>query len=287
MAKKRKHEAVTGPADENGMEQEAQLPKQHTSGSRVEAETVSYLTDVSEHFASLSSAGDKELLMANVLEEIQGRELKIAADAVTSRLLERLLTGASPSQLIQFLQAFTNVDMMFSLAGSAFGSHVAEKTLAGLHKQADHLDEQQAADLQELLSAMVGAIGSHLYDYIMDKHATHVARALLVVIAGRDVLSPVAKKKQQQQQQFEEEEGTEGAAAGSQHQKGLKSSRSSLQEKLEGNRQQQQPIRFPELLRRCAKMLPIYDASNMALLGKNSYSSPFLQAMLRAAAHNE
>eukprot|EP00879_Flechtneria_rotunda_P023562 GHRR01024927.1.p1 GENE.GHRR01024927.1~~GHRR01024927.1.p1 ORF type:complete len:163 (+),score=22.94 GHRR01024927.1:96-584(+) len=117
MAKKRKHEAVTGPADENGMEQEAQLPKQHTSGSRVEAETVSYLTDVSEHFASLSSAGDKELLMANVLEEIQGRELKIAADAVTSRLLERLLTGASPSQLIQFLQAFTNVDMMFSLAG--------------------------------------------------------------------------------------------------------------------------------------------------------------------------
>jgi hypothetical protein len=50
----------------------------------------------------------------------------------------------------------------------------------------------------------------------MDKHATHVARALLVVLAGRDVLSPVAKKKQQQQQQQAEgqQEGGEAAAEG-------------------------------------------------------------------------
>lgn len=92
---------------------------------------------------------------------------------------------------------------------------MAEKVLAGLHQQAEQLlqDETQAQQLQELLSGMVGAIGGHLYDYIMDKHATHVARALLVVIAGKDVLSPVAKKKHQQQH-GEGEEGGEGAAAG-------------------------------------------------------------------------
>jgi hypothetical protein len=47
-----------------------------------------------------------------------------------------------------------------------------------------------------MLDAMVGAIGGHLLDYLMDRHATHVARALLVVIAGSDdVLSPTSKKK--------------------------------------------------------------------------------------------
>jgi hypothetical protein len=133
----------------------------------------------------------------------------------------------------------------------------------------------------------------------MDKHATHVARALLVVIAGRDVLSPVNKKKQhqqQQQQQLEGEEGPEDAAEGRKYNKAaFKPGRSSLQQKMEGNapaaaaaagqqQQQQQGVRFPALLRRFAKMLPLYDAANMQLLGKNNYSGPFIQAVLRAAS---
>jgi hypothetical protein len=72
----------------------------------------------------------------------------------------------------------------------------------------------------------------------------------------------------------------------------FKPGRSSLQQKMEGNTpaaaaaagQQQQGVRFPALLRRFAKMLPLYDAANMQLLGKNNYSGPFIQAVLRAAA---
>jgi hypothetical protein len=73
----------------------------------------------------------------------------------------------------------------------------------------------------------------------------------------------------------------------------FKPGRSSLQQKMEGNtpaaaagqqQQQQQGVRFPALLRRFAKMLPLYDAVNMQLLGKNNYSGPFIQAVLRAAA---
>jgi hypothetical protein len=80
----------------------------------------------------------------------------------------------------------------------------------------------------------------------------------------------------------------------------FKTSKSSLQEKMEGSSHKPQhhlssssaaaaaaSVRFPKLLARYAKMLPCYDASNMLLLGKNSYSSPFLQAMLRAAAADE
>lgn len=91
--------------------------KQQAGGSRVEPETVSYLQEVSQHFSGLRDAEEKELLLANVLEEIQGKEGRIASDAVTSRLLEHLLVGAPAPQLMRFMQAFTNEDLMFSLAG--------------------------------------------------------------------------------------------------------------------------------------------------------------------------
>jgi hypothetical protein len=89
--------------------------------SRVEPETVAYLSEVSSHFASLDDPEEKQLLLANVLEELQGKELRIATDAATSRMLEALLASASASQLMQFLQAFTNEDELYKLAGGYAG----------------------------------------------------------------------------------------------------------------------------------------------------------------------
>ena len=85
--------------------------------SRVEPETLAYLSEVSSHYASLDDPEEKQLLLANVMEELQGKELRIATDAATSRMLEALLAGASARQLMQFLQAFTNEDELYKLAG--------------------------------------------------------------------------------------------------------------------------------------------------------------------------
>lgn len=118
MGKKRRiEEDYSQQYEEDRAPVEYNQHKQHAGGSRVEAETVSYLQEVSQHFSTLTDDDEKELLLANVLEEIQGKELRIASDAVASRLLEQLLVGAPASQLMQFLQAFTNEDLMFSLAG--------------------------------------------------------------------------------------------------------------------------------------------------------------------------
>jgi nucleolar protein 9 len=134
MGKKRKLEEA--PQDDGaGFEEDVQPSTytQNSSGSRVEAETVSYLSEVAEHFATIGDPEEKQLLLSNVLEEIQGKELRIACDAVTSRLLEQLLVGAPASQLMQFLQAFTNEDMMFSLAGGC-----AESSAAAVHLSTSH-----------------------------------------------------------------------------------------------------------------------------------------------------
>lgn len=45
--------------------------------------------------------------------------------------------------------------------------------------------------------------------------------------------------------------------------------------------------RYPALLRRLIKALPLFDPQQMSSLGKNTYGGPLLQAMLRAAAQDE
>jgi hypothetical protein len=126
---------------------------------------------------------------------------------------------------------------------------VAEKVLAWLHHAAVAAeaaagagagaggagggDEAAAADaagaaqtldaLQQLLGGLLDVIEPQLFDYATDKHATHVVRALLVVLVGRDMLTPPGKKQQQQaqqarqQQQQQQDGGQEEGQAGSGH----------------------------------------------------------------------
>lgn len=86
-------------------------------GSRVDSETVTYLTEVSTHLKTLMDDEERDLLIQNVLEEVAGKELDIATDAVTSRLIEQLLAGASMAQLMQFMAAFADEDTLYRLAG--------------------------------------------------------------------------------------------------------------------------------------------------------------------------
>lgn len=83
----------------------------------MEPETLAYLTEVSAHLATLEDAEERELLLNNVLEELEGKELRVAADAVCSRLLEALLAHAGPRHLSAFMGAFTTADAMYKLAG--------------------------------------------------------------------------------------------------------------------------------------------------------------------------
>jgi hypothetical protein len=110
---------------------------------------------------------------------------------------------------------------------------VSEKVLAWLHAAAATAataaaDEDGSSGssssiegLEQLLESLVAAVEPHIVDYATDKHATHVARALLVAVTGRDVLTPPGKKQRQRQQQAQQGgsgEGEEGAAGGQQQQ---------------------------------------------------------------------
>ncbi len=98
-------------------ERTEEAPPSATRQSRVDPETLAYLTEVCEHYSTISDGEERELLVSNVLEEISGKEQRLASDAVTSRMLEQLLEGAPLQQLLRFFQVFCEQDSMYSLAG--------------------------------------------------------------------------------------------------------------------------------------------------------------------------
>jgi hypothetical protein len=141
------------------------------------------------------------------------------------------------AELLHFFLMYASKMLSFPycvLSCRAFGSHVSEKVLAWLHAAAKSAAEAAAADgsssdpaaadvdgLETLLDSLVTALEPHIVDYATDKHATHVARALLVVVAGKDVLTPPGKKqrqRQKEQQQYGGGEGEEGQGDGQQQQ---------------------------------------------------------------------
>jgi nucleolar protein 9 len=56
---------------------------------------------------ALGDAEERELFLANVYREAEGKELKIAQSQSCSRLMERLIKVSTPSQLKQLFQAFS------------------------------------------------------------------------------------------------------------------------------------------------------------------------------------
>jgi nucleolar protein 9 len=173
-------------------------------GGSVPSETVQYLEEVVAHFQTLPAAGDNEtgeermLLVGNVLEELAGKEVLVAGDQACSRHIETLLTGASTSQLLQLLTSIHECEGIQALSASPFGSHVLEKMLLSLEKGFASMSPEDYEVTQSLLTSIQQGVCTQLQAYSTDRFASHVARRLLCIAAGRDVMPPSKAQRQGQ-----------------------------------------------------------------------------------------
>jgi nucleolar protein 9 len=101
------------PNGDNGDDEGA--PRGRRSRSLVNPETASYLEDVVSHFKTLVDDEERGLLVGNVLEEISGKEVKVAGDPVCSRHVEILMAAAQAQHLLKFLTSVSDVDGFFML----------------------------------------------------------------------------------------------------------------------------------------------------------------------------
>lgn len=176
-------------------------------GGSVPSETVQYLEEVVAHFQTLPAAtGDncnevgeeRMLLVGNVLEELAGKEVLVAGDQACSRHIETLLTGASSSQLLQLLTSIHECEGIQALSASPFGSHVLEKILLAIEKGWSGMSPEDQETTQRLLMSIQEGVCAQLQAYATDRFATHVARRLLCIAAGRDVMPPSKAQRQGQ-----------------------------------------------------------------------------------------
>jgi hypothetical protein len=83
---------------------------------RVDDALRSYLKDISDVLRSTEEDAERQQQITSALEEIDGKELKVATDAECSRILEFLIEGASRAHVLHLAERLTSRDTLFPLA---------------------------------------------------------------------------------------------------------------------------------------------------------------------------
>eukprot|EP00798_Chlamydomonas_sp_ICE-L_P020655 gene20655-27441_t len=171
-------------------------------GPPVPEDTKQYVTEIMIHYKTLINDEEKGILASNVLEEVAGKEKRLATDQACSRHIEQLLSVAPLASLLPFLGSICKEEgveepedgTVRQVMTSPFGSHVIEKVMLRLEKMSGDMTEAEFETYKEHLTAFCTALCADLYTYACDRYATHVARRLICLAAGRNVLPPTGKK---------------------------------------------------------------------------------------------
>ncbi|KAI0886852.1 ARM repeat-containing protein [Annulohypoxylon maeteangense] len=159
-----------------------------------------YFRSVDEHLDidDFPSQEERQLYLASVFAEAQGKELKLACSQSCSRLMERLILMSNTRQkkklFLQFASHFLN------LIQHRFASHCCEtlflqsapivtRELGGdrddVLTDGDDPDEQPLPFMEELFLLTLDELEGRLGYLLADKFASHTLRILLIILSGR------------------------------------------------------------------------------------------------------
>lgn len=154
----------------------------------------------------------KQMFIKSVLEESQGKELKLVNNQICSKLIERLLLEAvdsAPSQqsyddeeeeesnvlskaILQFSKAFKG--NFVNLSKQKYASHVLESFIIQLASLIEsELINSNVGVSEETFAAMmidiVNEILPSINDLMADKYGSHVIRLILLILGGKELPS--------------------------------------------------------------------------------------------------
>ena len=145
---------------------------------------------------SFADPAERDLFLENVYREAQGKELKIASSQSCSRLMERLISSSSSSQLKGLWTKFNG--HFLHLFQHRFASHCCE----ALFRKAEHMirdemienidqivsaegsEEKDAQSFETLFLNSVGEVGGNIGFLITERFASHPFRVLLTILSG-------------------------------------------------------------------------------------------------------
>ncbi|KAI0475592.1 ARM repeat-containing protein [Xylariaceae sp. FL0804] len=144
------------------------------------------------------SQEERQLYLANVFAEAQGKELKLACSQSCSRLMERLVEMADTRQKKKIFMQFGG--HFLGLIQHRFASHCCEKLflqsapvvtreLGGERDDAPAEDEEADKStlpyMEELFLFALDELDGQLSYLLTDRFASHTLRVLLIILSGR------------------------------------------------------------------------------------------------------
>ncbi|KAI0018165.1 ARM repeat-containing protein [Xylariomycetidae sp. FL0641] len=141
---------------------------------------------------------ERQLYLASVFTEAQGKELKLACSQSCSRLMERLILMSNTRQKKKLFEQFAG--HFLNLIQHRFASHCCEtlflesapivtRELGGerddLPPEDDDQDQKTFPYMEELFLLTLDEMEGQLSYLMTDKFASHTLRVLLIILSGR------------------------------------------------------------------------------------------------------
>ncbi|KAI1361846.1 pumilio-family RNA binding repeat domain-containing protein [Xylaria arbuscula] len=144
------------------------------------------------------SQEERQLFLASVFAEAQGKELKLACSQSSSRLMERLILMSNTRQKKKLFEQFAS--HFLNLVQHRFASHCCEtlflqsapiftKELGGerddMPAEDEDQDEKPLPYMEELFLLTLDELEGRLSFLLTDRFASHTLRVLLLILSGR------------------------------------------------------------------------------------------------------
>ena len=144
---------------------------------------------------------EKAQFVTNVIQEAEGKELKLVTSQICSKLMERLILNCNDIQLKKLFQAFNG--NFYNISCHKYASHVVETLLvrsASLVEKeliTPHFDNMDAsvdgsdvfAPMESLFLFMLNEIKPHLKSMINHQYASHVLRLIILILSSKTLPS--------------------------------------------------------------------------------------------------
>ncbi|KAI1429046.1 pumilio-family RNA binding repeat domain-containing protein [Xylaria sp. FL1777] len=144
------------------------------------------------------SQEERQLFLASVFAEVQGKELKLACSQSCSRLMERLILMSNTRQKKKLFEQFAG--HFLNLVQHRFASHCCEtlflqsapvvtRELGGERDDVpaadEDSDEKSLPYMEELFLLALDELEGRLSFLLTDRFASHTLRVLLLILSGR------------------------------------------------------------------------------------------------------
>ncbi|KAJ8127913.1 hypothetical protein O1611_g5722 [Lasiodiplodia mahajangana] len=192
------------PAFEDGYEQSQAtgglLPTEREFFGMLSDQEQEYFRSVDEQLDidNFPSQEERQLFLASVFAEAQGKELKLACSQSCSRLMERLILMSNTRQKKKLFEQFGG--HFLNLVQHRFASHCCEtlflqsapivtRELGGerddMPTEDDDPDEKPLPFMEELFLLALDELEGRLSSLLTDRFASHTLRVLLLILSGR------------------------------------------------------------------------------------------------------